>query len=358
MYKLLRKALFKMNPETVHNRFTTVGHLLGKTSFTRSLTGLLWDYENSLLHQEILGIKFRNPVGLSAGFDYNAKLVQILPSVGFGFVEVGSVTARPCKGNEGPTLHRLPKDKSIIVYKGLKNDGIDVIVRRLESYKKKIPVGLSIARTNSIEVTDDMALKDWAYSYYEAMNSSANYVTINISCPNAFSGLKFTDPTQFEMLMKELRKIDKKKPVFIKISPDLNDNHLKELVELSLNFQVDGFITTNLSKDRTGLTTDKNELDNFKGGHSGKPISLKSLDTLKKVKKLVPEDLPLISVGGIFSPYDAFERLENGASLVQLITGMIYEGPGLISNINQGLVALLKEKGYKNLSELTHNPLY
>ncbi len=358
MYKVLRKALFKIDAEKIHNGFTNFGSFLGKTSVTRGLTGMLWDYENPLLHQEVAGIKFRNPIGLSAGFDYNARLVGILPSVGFGFEEVGSVTARPCAGNLGPTLHRLPKDKSIIVYKGLKNDGIDVIVKRLESYKKKIPVGLSIARTNSIEVTDDMALKDWSYSYDKAMKSTADYVTINISCPNAFSGLTFADPRQFELLMKELRKYDKKKPVFIKISPDLNNNHLKELVNLSLNFQVEGFITTNLSKNRSGLITDKTELDQFKGGHSGKPIAKKSLDTLKIVKKLVSDDIKLISVGGIFTAEDAFERLENGASLVQLITGMIYGGPGVISNINKDLVKLLKEKGYKNLGELTHNSTY
>lgn len=358
MYKVLRKALFKTNPETIHHSFTTLGNLLGKTSITRRLTSLIWNYENKMLHQEINGIKFRNPVGLSAGFDYNAKLIDILPSVGFGFEEIGSVTAKPCKGNQGTTLHRLPKDKSIIVYKGLKNDGIDVITKRIEKSKHLTPLGLSIARTNSKEVTDTMALDDWNYSYKTAMNSRADYITVNISCPNAYSGLVFSDPNQLELLLKKLSTLKKTKPVFLKITPDMKKNQLEEVIEIGLTFDVDGFITTNLSKDRSNLTTDKKELDEYKGGHSGKPIARKSLEALKQVKKLVPKDKTLISVGGIFTAEDAFERLENGASLIQLITGMIYEGPGVISTINKGLVKLLKQRGYSSLSELTGNQKY
>ncbi len=353
MYQLAKKILFKMNPEFVHAKATQTGNLLGKSNIARNALAKVFNYESEMLRQEVNGIKFKNPVGLGAGFDYNGKLVDILPSFGFGFEEVGSATALPCKGNPSPTLHRLPKDRSIIVYKGLRNDGIDIISKRIDNGKHLFPIGLSIARTNCETVTDEKALDDWMHSYKTAMNSTANYIAINLSCPNSFSGLKYTDPNLLKQLMKKLNEIKKTKPVYAKISPDLEDNNLKEIIEICLENKANGFITTNLSKTRDNLTTEKEELKKFKGGHSGRPIAAKSLATLKKVKKLVPEETTLISLGGIFTAKDAFQRFENGAHLIQIVTALIYEGPSVVSIINKGLVEIMKENGLESLSELT-----
>ena len=223
---ILKPIFFRQDPELVHDYMTRVGAVLGKHYFGRAITGSLFDYKNEKLAQNILGITFKNPIGLSAGFDKNAEMIDILPSVGFGFAEVGSITGEKCEGNPKPRLWRLPKSKSLVVWYGLKNNGCEEISKRL---RKKldgkhfdIPVGVSVAMTNCAENLDqENAIKDFAKAF-RVMEPIGDYITVNISCPNAQGGQPFIDPHKLDQLFNTLDTIVTKKPVFIKLSPDLS----------------------------------------------------------------------------------------------------------------------------------------
>jgi dihydroorotate dehydrogenase len=416
---ILKPILFKFDPEDIHNLFIKIGSLLGQTSATRYLTGVLFDYENPVLEQEILGLKFRNPLGLSAGFDKNAKLTQIISQVGFGFTEVGSVTGRPCKGNEGRHLWRLPNSKSLIVYYGLTNDGAENIAKRLEKAREvglsstkydfsrptasevglqvspksnfgtNFVLGVSLAKTNDREtITTEAGIEDYIKAYEAFLKTNVgDYFTINISCPNTFGGEPFVEPERLDLLLSAFAKVrdeakevqlqvpaprslgevgspkldlvSTKRPLFIKLPPDLSDDKLDAIIELVKKYKINGFVSTNLTKDRSNpLIKDKikDPLPTDKGGLSGKiveELATKQIEYIyKKIKDLPQAERPIIiGCGGIFTAQDAYNKIKAGASLLQLITGMIFEGPQVISEINQDLVALLKKDGYNNISE-------
>ncbi len=347
---LLKKIFFAMDPEDVHDRMVKTGEILGKTWFTRGLIKLMFGYKNKSLEQNILGINFPNPIGLSAGFDKDAQLGDILPDVGFGFAELGSVTGEPCSGNPKPRLWRLPEQKSIVVYYGLRNIGAEAIAKKLKNKKFKIPIGISVAKTNCALTADlNEGVKDYVKAY-RLMEEVGDYITINISCPNAYGGQPFTDLQSLTMLLTEVFKYRKDKPIFIKLSPDLSDAELDRLLEVCANFEIDGYICSNLSKNR-----DRSDLVGVdvpeKGGLSGKLAYDLSNRQISYVYKKTGGNKVIIGSGGVFTAEDAYEKIKNGASLVQLITGMIFEGPQVISEINQGLVRLLEKDGYKNISE-------
>ena len=352
VYKwILKPIFFTFNPEAIHDNFIAIGQFLGKYNFTRKIIGVFFNYKNSSLEQNILGINFKNPVGLSAGFDKNAQLIDVISYVGFGFIEVGSITALPYEGNQKPRLYRLPKEKSLRVNYGLKNLGASFLHKQLQNKNWALPVGINIAKTNNTETSEiNKGIEDYFFTY-KLFQDIGDYFTINISCPNTCEEQPiFAEPKNLDLLLNKIFSIPKSKPVFVKISPDLGETKLGEIVEICLKHKVDGFVCTNLTK--------VNVLNHVgKGGFSGKLDEKLSDDVVRYVYKKIQE-LPkdrvkpiIIGVGGIFSAEDAYRKIKAGASLVQLITGMIFEGPQVISDINLGLVKLLKADGYKNISE-------
>jgi len=352
IYKgILRPILFKFDIENIHDCFVAIGQFLGKYKITRKISSILWNYTNPSLEQNILGINFKNPIGLAAGFDKNAKLINLMSEIGFGFMEIGSITAKPYEGNPKPRLYRLTKAKSYRVNYGLKNLGAEVLHQQLQNKIFPLPVGINIAKTNNPETSDTKkGIEDYFFTY-KTFQDVGDYFTINISCPNTCEEHPiFAEPENLDLLLNKIFSIPKTKPVFIKISPDLDEKKLDEILEVCLKHKVDGFVCTNLTK--------VNLLNHpGKGGFSGKLVGELSDTVIRKVYKKIKE-LPLekskpiiIGVGGVFNADDAYRKIKAGASLVELITGMIFEGPQVISDINLGLVKLLKKDGYKNISE-------
>ena len=347
---VLKPIFFKLDPETVHDRTILTGKFLGQHLFLRKITNSFWNYRNPTLEQNIFGINFKNPVGLAAGFDKNADLTNILPSIGFGFMEIGSITGEACLGNPKPRLWRLKKSKSLAVYYGLKNDGCETISKKLQGKKFSTPIGINIAKTNSKETVDDKKAMTDYFKVYQAFINIGDYVIINISCPNAYGGQPFTDKNKLDALLQKIVSIPKTKPIFLKISPDLSKEEIDKIIEVAIKFKIDGFICTNLTKNRDNKNIIDKEVPKL-GGLSGKVVKDLSDELIRYIYKKTKGRFVIIGVGGIFSAEDAYKKIKAGASLVELITGMIFEGPQLISEINQGLVRLLKQDGYKNISE-------
>lgn len=347
---ILKPILFQCDPEKIHNLFISIGHFLGKYFITKQLSGFFWNYQDSSLEQKILGIKFPNPVGLAAGFDKNANLTDILPSIGFGFMEFGSITGEPCEGNPKPRLWRLPKSRSLAVYYGLKNNGCEAIARKLNKKKFDIPTGISIAKTNCRETANtETAVLDY-FKAYQVFTNIGDYITINISCPNAFGGQPFTDSVRLEALLSKIVSVPKTKPIFLKLSPDLEKKEVDEIIRIAEKFKIDGFVCSNLTKNRNNEKIFDKNIPGV-GGLSGKVLDALSDDLIRYVYKKTAGKLIIIGVGGIFTADDAYRKIKAGASLLELITGMIFEGPQVISEINLGLVKLLKADGYQNISE-------
>lgn len=346
---ILKCIFFCIDPEVVHDHMIATGVRLGSHGWTRGLVRTAFHYHHPMLAQTIHGIRFENPIGLSAGFDKNARLTAILPSVGFGYAEVGSITGEPCAGNPGRHLWRLPKDKSLVVYYGLKNDGAEIIADRLRNEKFRIPIGISVAKTNaSFTVDPEKGVEDYAKAF-ELFADIGAYTTINISCPNAYGGQPFSDPMLLDQLLTRTDLISTRKPTFIKLSPDLTHDEVDAILEVSGRHRIDGFICTNLIKDRS-LVDAKEQLPE-KGGMSGKLIESRSNELIAHVYSTTKGKKIIIGCGGIFTAEDAYRKIRLGASLLQMITGMIYEGPQVISQINQDLVRLLKRDGFASISD-------
>ncbi len=350
----VKPVFFQIDPEKVHDRTLNLGRILGSNPLTRIATKTLFSYSNHVLEQEILRIKFKNPIGLSAGFDKDGYLIDIIPNVGFGFEEVGSITGEPCDGNPKPRLWRLKKSKALVVYYGLKSEGCEAVAKRLKEKLKfkqfKIPIGISVAKTNSKEtISTETGVKDYVKAYREFADIG-DYTTINLSCPNAYGGQPFHDAKNLNLLLAEIKKIHSKKPIFLKIAPDLSEKQLDDIIKLAEKYKISGFICTNLTKNRKNVKlVDENIPET--GGISGKAVEDLSNKNIFYVYRKTKGKFIIIGVGGVFSAEDAYKKIKLGASLIQLITGMIFEGPQTISEINQGLVKLLKQDGYKNISE-------
>lgn len=345
----LKPAFFRRDPEAMHERMTALGRFLGRRGFLRRATAALFSYAHPALRQTINGIQFQNPVGLAAGFDKDAELVDILPAVGFGFMEVGSITGEPCEGNVRPRLWRLPKSKGLIVYYGLKSKGCERIAAQLFNRQFAIPIGTSVAKTNSpATVPLEAGVADYAKAF-RALAHIGQYTTVNISCPNAFGGEPFVESSRLDALLARLDKIPTAKPAFLKLPPGLAAAELDAILAVAGRHRIAGFICTNLAKDRrnAGIVDPLPE----RGGISGKPLAAFADETIRQVYGRTKGQYTIIGCGGIFSAEDAYRKIRLGASLVQLITGMIFEGPQLISEINRGLVRLLKRDGFKNISE-------
>jgi dihydroorotate dehydrogenase len=355
--KVLKPVFFLADPESVHDRMTSFGKLLGRFRATHRLTSIVFGYENQMLGQTIAGIHFKNPIGLAAGFDKNAELTQILPSVGFGFEEIGSVTGEPCVGNPKPRLWRMKKSQSLMVYYGLKNDGAAQIAAKLKAQSSKrkieIPIGISIAKTNcAATVEEEEGIKDYLKAYRTFVEAGiGDYFTVNISCPNAFGGEPFTTPEKLDKLLSSLRQVPDTKPIFIKMPAEISEGTLDGLIEVSRKHHVTGFISTNLAKSRQNEAIKDGSVPDS-GGMSGKIVQQLSDGQIDYIYKKYGREFTIIGCGGVFTAEDAYRKIKLGASLIQMITGMIYQGPQTVKEINQGLVDLLRKDGFSNISEV------
>lgn len=350
---LLKPILFRFDPEIIHDSHISIGNFLGKFKLTRKITSYLFNYKNSKLEQNILGLNFKNPVGLSEGFDKNGHLINILPHVGFGFTQVGSVTFKPYEGNPKPRLYRLPKSKSLVVYYGLKNEGVTKIAERIKSSLLQVPLSISIAKTNHPSTKETSAgIEDYVSSLkYLEKAELGNIFTLNISCPNTFGGEPFIDPVRLDQLLIEVDNLNISKPVLLKMPINLPWEEFRNLMEVVCKHKIQGVIIGNLNKDRKSFEIIDSIPSDLKGNLSGKATTKLSNALIAKTYLEYGEKMIIIGVGGIFNAADAYEKIKLGANLVQLITGMVFGGPQTIGEINRGIVRLLEKDGYSNISE-------
>lgn len=351
----IRRIIFLFDPESAHNGAAALGEFFGKFPATRKFTGFFFGYENEMLEQEILGIKFKNPIGLAAGYDKNARMTQIVGDLGFGFEEVGSVSDKPSSGNPRPRLWRLVKSKGLIVWNGLANDGAGIIQRRLENLKFSVPLGISMVKTNSPDVVSlEEAVPD-VIKGFKTLSGIGSFFTLNISCPNTEGEGLFYNSRNLEILLKELQKLKITKPIFIKMPPDLQSGAVDGIIAVSRKYGIKGFVLSNIVKNREIMKNynakELEKIDPGKGSISGKPVEELSNNLIKYVYRKTQGEFIIMGCGGVFSAEDAYKKIRLGASLIQLITGMIFEGPQLMSQINYGLVKFLKRDGFKNISE-------
>lgn len=320
-----------------------------KTPGISHLFNKLYDYQHPSLEKEVLGLRFKNPVGLAAGFDKNALMVDELAALGFGFVEIGTLTPLPQEGNPQPRLFRLPADKSLINRMGFNNEGVKAAVQRLRTRKSTVLIGGNIGKN---KVTpNEQAISDYEICY-DALYDVVDYFVVNISSPNTPGLRELQEKEPLRNLLTALKIKNearpKPKPLLLKIAPDLSSHQLDDIVEICMDLKMDGIIATNTTISREGLQTKKQTVEKYgAGGLSGKGLKKRSTEVIRYLHQKTQGKIPIVGVGGIASPKDALEKLEAGATLVQLYTGFIYEGPALIREINE---AILKKEA-KAVSE-------
>nr|WP_321223290.1 quinone-dependent dihydroorotate dehydrogenase [uncultured Psychroserpens sp.] len=341
MYKLLlRPLLFSFDPEKVHYfTFSLIRNMSRIPGFS-ALFRKLYLVKDKSLEREVFGLKFKNPVGLAAGFDKNAVLYNELANFGFGFIEIGTVTPKGQVGNPKKRLFRLKDDKGIINRMGFNNEGLETAITQLKKNKGKLIIGGNIGKNT------DTKPEDYTKDYIECFNGLHPYVdyfVLNVSCPNVGSHAKLNDKDYLLELISTVQNANSKfktqKPIVLKIAPDLNEQQLDEIIEIIAETSLDGVIASNTSIDRSGLKASNERLTEIgNGGLSGQPIKTKSTRVIKYLAEKSNHSFPIIGVGGIHSAEDALEKLDAGASLVQIYTGFIYEGPSLIKKINKQIL--------------------
>lgn len=353
---ILKPILFLIDAEVIHDFFVGVGETFGNIGFKRKVFPFFFSVKHSSLVQNIEGINFNSPIGLAAGFDYEARLTKILPSMGFGFGTAGTITNRLYKGNPKPRLGRLPKSKSLMVYKGFKSSGVDGVIKRLSKLKFNFPVGISIGRTNLRKLkTQKQSVEDIvaAFKKFEDSKVRNAYYELNVSCPNLFGGISFYSSKNLNELVGEVEKLKIKRPVFVKMPIEKSDREVLVMLGVLKKYKfVKGLIFGNLQKDKNHPSFDKSEVGKFKkGSFSGEPTRERSNELIELAYRNYKDRFVIIGCGGVFSAEDAYEKIKKGASLIQLITGMIFEGPQVVAQINLGLIELLRRDGYKKISQ-------
>jgi len=357
---LLRKIFFLLDAEFIHETMLSKGEILGKLTPIKFFINRITSYPDKSLKQKIVGLNFDSPVGLAAGFDYEAKLPLITPALGFGFQTIGTITNMPYEGNPKPRFGRLPKSKSLMVNKGFKNEGANQVIKKLGNFVIKdfeIPIGISIGRTNSPKLPSlKQSIQDIveAFEKFERSKVKHKYYELNISCPNIIheGEITFYPPKNLKQLLSAVEKLRIKKPIFIKMPIEKTDRETLNLLEVISKYKIAGVIIGNLQKNRKDPSFVKEEVKKWKvGNFSGKPTFNRSNELIRIAYKKFGKKLIIIGCGGIFNADDAYTKIKLGASLVQLITGMIYQGPQLIAQINLGLIDRLKTDGFKNIKD-------
>ncbi len=341
MYKsFLKPYLFKLDPEKAHYLTFDLLKTGLRNAFGRAIFKAAYKYEHPKLERQLFGLSFKNPVGLAAGLDKDAKVFNELGNLGFGFIEIGTLTPKPQAGNDKPRLFRLPKDGAIINRMGFNNEGVDAAVERLRNRKTKVIIGGNIGK-NKVTPNED-AIKDYEYCF-NALFDVVDYFVVNVSSPNTPNLRELQDKEPLTALLNHLQKINaskaKRKPLLLKIAPDLSNSQLDDIIAIVADTKIDGIVATNTTIAREPLSHPKAEVEAIgMGGLSGKPLSKRSTEVIAYLKTKSNNAFPVIGVGGIHSAEDAMEKIRAGADLIQLYTGFIYEGPGLIKAINKSLI--------------------
>lgn len=351
---VIRPLLFKMDAEQAHQLTLRFAQIAEDNDLLLQAIQLIYDYQSPLLSQQLLGLNFRNPVGLAAGFDKNGEVPRVLQAMGMGFVEIGSITALANAGNPKPRAFRLPADQSLINRMGLNNHGAKTIINHLSKKELGIPLGINIAKTNDPAILGKEALQDYRFSYEKAL-TIADYVTINVSCPNTGEGKTFEDPSALDELLDalEVRNHSSSTPTLVKLSVDLNRKQLEQLVKVCEKHDISGYVASNTSSNRDNLKTSPKSLRAIgRGGLSGRAIHSKSTQIIGWLYKLIQGKKPIIGVGGIDGFEHALAKLKAGADLLQVYTGLIYEGPGLVKQINKKLTHFMAERDLTSIREL------
>ena len=358
MYQVFRPLLFQLDPERAHTVSLWMARVAQRAA--PSLVESRYGFEDERLKQRLWGETFPNPVGLAAGVDKNARAVPFWEAVGFGFVEVGSVSAQPAPGNPRPRAFRLPADQALINRMGLNNDGAEAVAERLERGRSERarPLGINLAKTHDPDIMGEAALDDFRASFRQ-LRGQAEYVVLNVSCPNAADGTTFEDPAALDTLLDAIRDEQAAPglavPVLVKLSPPLTDRvvldtRLEEILAVAQDHEVDGFIATNTAPDRKNLQASSDRLVEIgDGGLSGRPLADRTTRMVGYLYQGTGGDIPIIGVGGVHDAASAYAKIRAGASLVQLYTALVYEGPALVHEIKKGLVERLSEDGYASI---------
>ncbi len=370
LFRVMRPMIFLMDPEQAHYSMKRIGVFLGSNFITKAFTSLLFDYGHKSLNVEVDGIQYRNPIGLSAGFDKDGELTKIYPNLGFGLAELGSITGEICPGNPGKRLFRMVKSKSIVVWYGLNNMGAEKLSARLKGQKfGRLRVGINAALSNmSSEFDLDSSIADYLKTM-TLFKDIGDYYTVNISCPNTQEGEPFVDRASLDALLTaintHIRPITNK-PIYVKLAADMSVEEIDTIVDACVEHKMEGVVCTNLAKPKYNTEhrpeeypTTKGLLPAGKGAMSGLPLQRISTNVVRHVYRRTRGKLTIIGVGGIFNARDAYEKITSGASLCHMITTMIFDGPQNINEINRGLVKLLKADGFSTIAEAvgSRNPL-
>lgn len=341
MYQLFRSILFRFDAEKVHYFVVGLLKIIVKFPPSRWIFRSMYHVEHPALEREFIGLKFPNPVGLAAGFDKNAKYFHEMESCGFGFIEIGTVTPLAQPGNDLPRLFRLKKDEAILNRMGFNNDGVQEALKHLKARKnRQLIIGGNIGKNKW--TPNEEALNDYLICF-DALFDEVDYFAVNVSSPNTpnLRALQEKGPLM-ELLSTLQRKNEAKanpKPVLLKIAPDLTNEQLDEIIEIVQETKIAGLIATNTTISREGLITPSSEVEAMgAGGVSGKPLTQRSTEVIRYIHTKSNGSIPMMAVGGIHTAADALEKLDAGATLVQLYSGFIYEGPGLIKEINEALI--------------------
>jgi len=344
MYKILRFFLFKFNAEAAHHLTLNLFSFLIKIPFVKSILQYFYAVENKKLERTVFGLTFKNPIGLAAGLDKNAACIDAFAALGFGFIEIGTVTPLPQDGNDKPRLFRLIQDEAIINRMGFNNAGMNVVKKNILkseiiNHKSEIIIGGNIGKN---KVTDnELAIEDYIKCFLE-LYDVVDYFVVNVSSPNTPNLRALQEKEPLKKILFQLQEINQKqpkqKPILLKIAPDLSNEQLDDIIEIIFDTKLAGIVATNTTISRENLSSENNTIKSIgAGGLSGKPLTQKSTEIIQYIVRKSQQQIPIIAVGGIMSAQDAIDKLNAGASLVQLYTGFIYNGPDLIKAINKKL---------------------
>lgn len=341
MYKsILKPLLFNVGPERAHHLTVSLFRTTLKLPFAGNIFKSLYSFQSPKLEREVFGLKFKNPVGLAAGFDKDGKYHKEMSRLGFGFIEIGTVTPLPQGGNPQPRLFRLQKDEALINRMGFNNDGVDAMVERLKSHRPKdVILGGNIGK-NKVTPNEN-AIDDYVICFNK-LHDYVDYFVVNVSSPNTPGLRDLQDKEPLTKILSKLMSLNKKKsnpkPILLKIAPDLTDSQLDDIIDIVADTKIDGVVATNTTIDRSGLLTDSNAVDSIgNGGLSGKPLGSRATEVIRYLHDKSKGAFPIVGVGGIDSAAAAQEKLDAGATLVQIYSGLVYQGPSLVSDICKGL---------------------
>ena len=357
--KILRPILFSISPEAAHTLTVEACRVAGNLPIVPKVSRALLTFDSPELESNVAGLHFSNPIGLAAGWDKSGRAIPMLDHLGFGFAEIGSISARPSSGNPKPRLFRLQQDRAIVVNYGLPNEGVEVVARWFAAQSPKTPIGVNIVKTNdgpdALECSGDEIFADYEKSVL-IIHRYASFITLNLSCPNAKGGSDFfASPGNIASLLERLRPISIACPVFLKVAPNPAPSFLERLLQEAEPYEFVKGLMFNLppgKPDSLSLTTDRSRLIHMPGAVSGKPVENLINQCIRELYCRMPKGrFEIIGAGGVFAAEDAYNKIRLGASLVQIYTALIYEGPGVVKRINRALVHLLHRDGFKSIQE-------